>query len=115
MQSTTKVSSDQLTADWQHHVDACNQGGLSKAQYCRDHDLTYHLFIYWSTKLSGTVPDTAASAKAATGKLVPATLAAHNAHPLLPHGLQIHLPNGVHVSGIDSGSVGLVGQLIRQL
>lgn len=115
MQAITNVSSEQVTTDWQHHVDTFNQSGLSKAQYCRDHDLTYHLFIYWSTKLSGTVPDTAASPKASTGKLVPATLATDNAHPFLAHGLQIHLPNGVHISGIDSDSVGFVGQLIEQL
>jgi len=115
MQTNTNVPSEQRTADWQHHVDTCNQSGLSKAQYCRDHDLTYHLFIYWCAKLSNRVPDTAASSKASTGKLVLATLATNNAHPFLPHGLQIHLPNGVHVSGIDSGSVGLVGQLIEQL
>lgn len=114
MQATTTAPSEHHTSDWQYHVDACDQSGLSKAQYCRDHNLTYHLFIYWSAKLSGAVSDTAAP-KASNGKLVLAALTTSHAHTLLPQGLQIHLPNGVHISGIDSGSVGLVGQLIDQL
>jgi len=113
--STPTLSTEQRTADWQHHVDACEQSGLSKAQYCRNHDLAYHLFIYWSTKLGGAVPDTAASPKASTGKLVPVTLATNNAYPFSPHGLQVHFPNGVRVSGIDSDCIGLLGQLIEQL
>ena len=115
MQTTTQETAEQHTTDWQHHVDAFNQSGLSKDQYCRDHDIIYHLFMYWSAKLCGAVPDTAAPQKASIGKLVPATLATRNTQPFLQCSLQIHLPNGVHVSGIDSGSVGLVGRLIEQL
>lgn len=115
MQAISKLASEQPTIDWQHHVDAFHQSGLSKAQYCRDHDLTYHLFIYWSAKLNDVVPDTAAASKAPTGKLVPATITTNNAQTLFQHGLQIHLPNGVHISGIDSSSVRWVGQLIEQL
>lgn len=110
----TTISQEPPTTDWQHHVDACKHSGLSKAQYCREHQLIYHLFIYWNTKLGGATRQPAQSA----GKLVPVKLAdqAAGSHATsTSHGLQIHLPNGVHVSGIDSRSVGLVGQLIQQL
>ena len=37
---------------WQAHVKAQKQSGLSRAEYCRQYNLSYHAFTYWSRKLS---------------------------------------------------------------
>ena len=31
---------------WKQHVLACSDSGLSKASYCREHQLPYHQLIY---------------------------------------------------------------------
>lgn len=38
---------------WQAHVRAMKQSGLSRAEYCRQHNLSYHALNYWHRKLSG--------------------------------------------------------------
>ncbi len=38
---------------WQAHVNALNRSGLSRAEYCRRHDLSYYAMTYWQKKLSG--------------------------------------------------------------
>jgi len=111
----TLLSAETRTIDWQHHVDVCKHSGLSKAQYCRDHHLTYHVFIYWNAKLG----DSDCQRRQSTGKLVPVRLGdsapAQAASTSQVSGLQIHLPNGVRVSGIDPHSISWVGQLLQQL
>ena len=37
---------------WGKHVAQYQQTKQSKSSYCRQHNLTYHRFIYWSSKLS---------------------------------------------------------------
>jgi hypothetical protein len=37
---------------WQAHVKAMTQSGLSRAEYCRRRDLSYHAFTYWQRKLA---------------------------------------------------------------
>ena len=38
---------------WQTHVKAQEKSGLSRAEYCRRHDLSYHALTYWQRKVSG--------------------------------------------------------------
>ena len=38
-------------AFWKAHMDALNRSGLSAAEYCRRHGLSYHAFRYWRKKL----------------------------------------------------------------
>ena len=38
---------------WQAHSKAQKKSGLSRAEYCRRHDLSYHALTYWQRKLSG--------------------------------------------------------------
>ena len=40
---------------WQAHVKALKQSGLDRAEYCRQHNLSYHALAYWHRKLSGPV------------------------------------------------------------
>ena len=37
---------------WQAHVKALKQSGLSRAEYGRQHHLSYHALTYWQRKLS---------------------------------------------------------------
>jgi hypothetical protein len=39
---------------WKKHIDAWRDGDLSQRQYCREHGLKYHRFIYWKEKFSAT-------------------------------------------------------------
>lgn len=36
---------------WHVHVKALEQSGLSRAEYCRQHKLSYHALTYWYGKL----------------------------------------------------------------
>ena len=95
-------------AFWKEHVQSYEHGGHSKARYCRDNNLTYHQFIYWSALFS----DQPAKDKSIpTSKLVPVMLS----ESTTTSGLQVHLPNGVLISGINSHSVEIIGCLIDQL
>ena len=37
---------------WQAHITAQKQSGLSRAEYCRQHQLSYHAATYWTRRLS---------------------------------------------------------------
>ena len=37
---------------WQAHVNAAEKSGLSRAEYCRRYNLSYHTMTYWKRKLS---------------------------------------------------------------
>ncbi len=36
---------------WQSHIKALPDSGLSRAEYCRQHNLPYHALAYWQRKL----------------------------------------------------------------
>jgi hypothetical protein len=35
---------------WKEHIDSWKASGLKQAQYCRQHDLKLHRFVYWRKK-----------------------------------------------------------------
>ncbi|HHD57294.1 MAG TPA: hypothetical protein ENK89_06430 [Desulfobulbaceae bacterium] len=43
---TAKLSRGQ----WQAHIRAQKKSGLSRAEYCRRHELSYHALTYWQRK-----------------------------------------------------------------
>lgn len=43
--------------DWHSHLQNCQTSGLSQAEYCRQHNLKYHSFLYWKRKLYKPVRD----------------------------------------------------------
>lgn len=96
---------------WKEHVNARQNSGLSKARYCREHDLNYHRFIYWADKYSDKPVADCTEPPKLTGKLVPVMLGGST----VSSGLQLHLPNGACISGIDTHSVDLVARLVSQL
>jgi len=89
---------------WQHHLESWKASGLSRARFCREHDLNYSVFNYWHAKLIKP-------ASPAPKKIVPVMVS----NSTETDGLEIRLPNGVHIRGIDKVSVQLVGELIAQL
>ena len=48
---------------WKRHVIACNESALSKASYCREHQLPYHQLIYWLSRCNTKTQPVAACAK----------------------------------------------------
>ena len=90
---------------WQHHLEAWRSSGVSRAQYCRDNDLSYCVFNYWHAKLI---------APKKSSNLVPVVVSPASV-PTSTGTLQLELPNGMQITGIGSESVDLVSQLIAQL
>ncbi len=40
-----------MGSPWKAHAEAQRQSGLSRAEYCRRHNLSYHALTYWVKKL----------------------------------------------------------------
>lgn len=47
-----KRKQENLTTFWRHHVESRRLAGLSRAEYCRRHNLSAHQMGYWQTRLS---------------------------------------------------------------
>ena len=54
---------------WRVHLDAQSNSGLSRAEYCRQHDLSYHAFGYWRRKLHWPLERTLGTARGVQGDL----------------------------------------------
>jgi len=37
---------------WREHYEAFQSSGLNRSRYCRQHQLTYHRFLYWYRKFN---------------------------------------------------------------
>ena len=94
---------------WRSHVNTCEQSSLSKARYCREHQLAYHQFIYWYPKFSSDEQPVAASVE--KQRFLPVAIEL----PAVPSSLQVRLPSGVVIDGITELSIPLIGAIIRQL
>ena len=95
---------------WQAHVNALAKSGLSRAEYCRRYNLSYHTMTYWQRKL----------AKSNGGKttLVPVTLPT----ALLRNGgqhnhaeLKVLLPGKMSVAVGDNFSPATLNRLLTVL
>jgi len=110
---TKQISRDNLASHrrrWQAHVIAAEKSGLSRAEYCRRYDLSYHAMTYWKRKLSRS------NNRQAT--LVPVTLPA----ALMRNGgqhnqaeLQIILPGKVTVAVGNNFSPATLSRLLTVL
>lgn len=40
---------------WQSHIISHKSSGISRVEYCRQHNLSYHAMTYWHKKISGKV------------------------------------------------------------
>ena len=98
----------ELAAYWQPHIEAWQASGLSAKRFCREHSLSYGRFLYWSAKQRpGAVP--AAGTPNAFARVVPL------GEGVAGQGLQVYLPGGMQIRGIDADNVELVGRLLAQL
>jgi hypothetical protein len=88
------------------HVKALAQSGLSRAEYCRQHNLSYHAMIYWQKKLSRTVRGTTT--------LVPITIGG-NRHSRHQTEMKINLPGGWSVELGDNFSPKALSSLLTIL
>jgi transposase len=69
MEQEIRVSSIKREQYWQEQMTAWKASGLKQMQYCREHQLSKHAFVYWKLKLLGKDP-------------VPASLVPVSAHQL---------------------------------
>jgi hypothetical protein len=76
---------------WQPHVEALAQSGLSRREYCRQHNLSYHAVTYWLRKLPQAVVKGDPSFSLIE---VPTRLAAHSPLRLHIHSCMIELDPG---------------------
>lgn len=107
---TNQNSQSHRMRSWQAHVTAQKQSGLSRAEYCRQHHLSYHAATYWSKKLSRP------SGQKTT--LVPVTLKSDlriNAAPELRSVLKVILPNKIAVEVDDNFSPATLIKLLVTL
>lgn len=95
---------------WQMHIKAQTKSGLSRAEYCRQHHLSYHAATYWNRKLSKP------PSKETT--LVPVTFTSRikiNSAPAARSVLKIILPNKIAVEVDDGFSPATLTKLLVTL
>lgn len=96
---------------WQAHLTAQKKSGLSRAEYCRQHQLSYHASTYWNKKLSKD------SSRQTT--LVPVTLgpSIKRENPLVAvqSSLKIILPDRIAVEVSDNFSSVTLSRLLATL
>jgi len=115
---TQTPQADARSVHWQHHIDGWQASGLSGANYCRQHQLTYHCFIYWRRKFSSTaepfVPaDSATQALSAFVAVQPQHVA--EVTEVNRADLHLCLPNGLEIRNIDDNNLGNVRSLLAYL
>jgi len=95
---------------WQAHLAAQARSGLSRTQYCRRQQISYHAFTYWRNKLSKP------SGNEIT--LVPITLRPEPVHADMDGGaadLTIILPGKISIAIGQNFSVATLNRLLSLL
>lgn len=96
-----------LNQTWAAHIEKWRLSGLSAKVFCEQEGLVYHQFGYWRQKFSGTDVTSIGS------KLVPVTMTTESRH--ISTGLEIILPNGMVIRGIDESNASIVAGLVASL
>ena len=97
---------------WQAHVQTFRRSGLSRAEYCRRQNISYHALAYWQRKLSGS------GVGGAVPALVPVPLAGNIAsHSSLPGraALRVILPGRLSIEVSDGFSPATLSRLLATL
>jgi hypothetical protein len=95
---------------WQAHISAQRKSGLSRAAYCKEHNLSYHAATYWNRKLS--LPEQKQT------NLVPVRFSSNIAlNPAQPaHScLKVILPNKIAIEVGDDFSPATLTKLLTAL
>jgi hypothetical protein len=110
---TNQISKQNQTSQsrkWQAHLAAQAKSGLSRTQYCRRQQISYHAFTYWRNKLSKS------SGNEVT--LVPITLRSEPVHANMHGGaadLMIVLPGKLSIAVGQNFSVATLNRLLTLL
>jgi hypothetical protein len=113
------LTTETRSAHWQHHVDHWQASGLSGMAYCRQHELVYHCFVYWRSKLTKVSTDP--SGKTDAESQAPSAFVAVRSQPL-PRStevsgddLHLRLPNGLEIRNIYHSNLDHVRSLLECL
>lgn len=101
---TSKSTSSPTPDDWAEHIAAWRASKLSRAAYCREHDLKVHVFLYRINRQQ--------SDRAEPLTLVPVST---NTAPLSRGDLTLHSPQGWSLSMSSDVSAAWLGQLLGTL
>lgn len=93
---------------WQQQIAAWLASDLSGAAFCKLHEANYGQFNYWRKKLQQVEPTKVPAGFAQVTPLV-ATPRHSNDE------LSVHLPSGIHFSGVNAGNLDVVLALLRQV
>jgi len=104
----SKATSEALSREWRKHIEAWSASGQSQQAFCKQLDLNYHRFTYWRRKFQEQAHQESPRRSSA---LVPVTYLRAPEES----GLSLHLSNGMRLSGITSGNLCVVQQLLSRL
>ncbi len=108
---TGKQTLPQSARYWQAHIKALSESGLSRAEYCRRQELSYHALVYWQRKFAKKAPQAI--------KLVPVTVPQVSAvgagNRTGDAGLKILLPGKLTISVGDNFSPATLVRLLNIL
>lgn len=107
MSTDTKNQQARNRRHWEAHLGAAVKSGLSRAEYCRQHKLSYHAMGYWHKRLSN---------ENSRQKIVPVKMALirNDTHPD-ESGLKIILPGKMSVAVGDNFSPATLDRLLNVL
>ena len=97
---------------WKSQIDDWQQSGLSGAQYCKHHQLSYHQFLYWRQKWMSSDEPAARSLPRVRSGFAEVQLRDEGAEAL---GLSLTLPSGLALRGITAANLPVVIQLLEAL
>ena len=115
-----KQASDEKTAYWQQHIHHWQASKLSAAHYCQQHQVSYHCFIYWRSKLACKPEAVVEQTLPVRKKSSAFVIARPQVSPLpeattLAENLQLALPNGLVIRNIRDGNLSTVRALLDHL
>ena len=101
------VDNEERKDHWRPQVEAWQASGLSAKRFCKDNAPPYWQFLYRAKKLQPPMPPTSPANELT--RVIPVASSG------VAQALQITLPNGVSISGIDGSNVGLLATVLDQL
>ena len=105
---SNKAASEALSSYWQQQVDTWQVSDQSQQAFCKEHELSYHRFIYWRRKFECRSTE---NQEPPSSALVPIIYQP----PSTAAGLSLVLPNGLELRGLSEDNLPLVQQLLDRL
>jgi len=106
IQQNREYSSSDNQGHWRAHVKALSKSGLSRAEYCRRQNLSYHAMIYWQKKLARSTSD--------INTLVPISIDMGR-EQVYETELQVNLPSGLSIEIGNNFSPRTLSRLLTTL